>query len=115
MTNRMTKEQRYDMRREIILREINQGALAGISSEISEQAADLVLNALDAFDAWADAGSRELIEAENLEAHAAIYQATPNQRATYREIAFQLSEHARLTRMEYDEKRIKAAKKRGRA
>ena len=115
MTYKMTKEQRYDMRREIVLREINQGALAGMSSEISEQAADLVLNALDAFDAWADAGSRELIEAENLEAHAAIYQATPNQRATYREIAFQLGEHARLTRMEYDEQRIKAAKKRGRA
>lgn len=41
-----------DMRREIVLREINQGALAGMHSEISEQAADLVLAALDRYDAW---------------------------------------------------------------
>ena len=41
------------MRREIVLREINQGALAGMQSEITEQAAQLVLDALDAYDAWA--------------------------------------------------------------
>jgi hypothetical protein len=41
-----------EMRREIVLREINQGALAGMSSEITGQAADLVLNALNAYDAW---------------------------------------------------------------
>jgi hypothetical protein len=41
-----------DMRRQIILREINQGALAGLGSEISESAADLVLKALNAYDAW---------------------------------------------------------------
>ena len=41
-----------DMRRQIILREINQGALAGMQSEISEQAADLVLAALDRYDNW---------------------------------------------------------------
>ncbi len=43
-----------DMRRQIILRAINQGALAGMSSAISEYAADLVIDALDAYD-----GSRE--------------------------------------------------------
>lgn len=42
-----------DMRREIVLREINQGALAGMPSQISEQAADLVLAALDRYDEWA--------------------------------------------------------------
>ncbi|MEH0586191.1 hypothetical protein QA942_19725 [Streptomyces sp. B21-106] len=42
-----------DMRRQIVLREINQGALAGRPSEISEQAADLVLAALDRYDQWA--------------------------------------------------------------
>lgn len=42
-----------DMRREIVLREINQGALAGMQSEISEQGADLVLAALDRYDTWA--------------------------------------------------------------
>lgn len=41
-----------DMRREIILREINQGALAGFQSEITGQAADLVLAALDRYDTW---------------------------------------------------------------
>ncbi|RKN56746.1 hypothetical protein D7231_34615 [Streptomyces klenkii] len=41
------------MRREIVLREINQGALAGMQSGITEQAADLVLAALDRYDAWA--------------------------------------------------------------
>ncbi|MCX5253579.1 hypothetical protein OOK27_05250 [Streptomyces canus] len=42
-----------DMRRQIVLREINQGALAGMQSEITEQAADLVLAALDRYDTWA--------------------------------------------------------------
>ncbi|MFE0647455.1 hypothetical protein ACFVZH_02540 [Streptomyces sp. NPDC059534] len=45
-----------DMRLQIVLREINQGALAGMQSEISEQAADLVLAALDRYDNWAAAG-----------------------------------------------------------
>jgi len=46
-----------DMRRQIVLREINQGALAGMPSEISEQAADLVLTALDRYDNWAAKGA----------------------------------------------------------
>ena len=41
-----------DMRREIVLREINQGALAGFRSEITKQAADLVIAALDRYDTW---------------------------------------------------------------
>ena len=45
-----------DMRRQIVLREINQGALAGMPSEISESAASLVLAALDRYDTWAAAG-----------------------------------------------------------
>lgn len=44
-----------DMRRQIILRELGQGALAGMRSQISEQAADLVLAALDRYDSWATA------------------------------------------------------------
>ncbi|WP_239404661.1 hypothetical protein [Frankia sp. Cj3] len=40
-----------DMRRQIVLRAINTGALAGMSSEISEYAADLVIDALDRYDA----------------------------------------------------------------
>jgi hypothetical protein len=48
-----TARQPDDMRRQIVLREINQGALAGMQSEISEQAADLVLAALDRYDTWA--------------------------------------------------------------
>lgn len=44
-----------DMRRQIVLRELGQGALAGMRSEISEQAADLVLAALDRYDGWATA------------------------------------------------------------
>lgn len=49
-----------DMRVQIVMREINQGALAGFSSEISEYAAGLVIQALDTFDyqsvqtAWGD-------------------------------------------------------------
>jgi len=45
-----------DMRRQIVLRELNQGALAGFQSEVSEHAADLVLAALDRYDQWAAAG-----------------------------------------------------------
>lgn len=51
MTDQQTAKP-ADMRRQIVLREINQGALAGMQSEISEQAADLVLAALDRYDAW---------------------------------------------------------------
>lgn len=47
-----TEPRTDDMRREIVLREINQGALAGMQSEISAQAADLVLAALDRYDTW---------------------------------------------------------------
>lgn len=49
-----------DMRIQVVLREINQGALAGMGSQISEQAARLVITALDDFDyravqtAWGD-------------------------------------------------------------
>jgi hypothetical protein len=43
----------HDMRRQIVLRELNQGALAGMPSEISEQGADFVLAALDRYDIWA--------------------------------------------------------------
>jgi hypothetical protein len=42
-----------DMRRQIVLREINQGALAGMPSEISDYAATLVLEALNRYDEWA--------------------------------------------------------------
>jgi hypothetical protein len=42
-----------DLRREIVKREINQGALSGMSREVTEYAADLVLAALNRFDAWA--------------------------------------------------------------
>lgn len=41
---------RADMRIEIVKREINQGALAGLGSEISDYAAQLVINALDTYD-----------------------------------------------------------------
>jgi hypothetical protein len=49
-----------DMRVQVVLREINQGALAGMGSQISEYAAQLVVAALDSFDyealnrAWGD-------------------------------------------------------------
>jgi hypothetical protein len=49
----MTDPTITDLRREIVLREINQGALAGMHSEITGQAADLVLAALDRYDTWA--------------------------------------------------------------
>lgn len=57
-----------DMRREIVLREINQGALAGMQSEISGQAADLVLAALDRYDTWT-AGKAAARLARIAEAH----------------------------------------------
>jgi hypothetical protein len=41
---------RADMRIEIVKREINQGALAGLGSKISDYAAQLVINALDTYD-----------------------------------------------------------------
>jgi hypothetical protein len=44
-----------DMRREVVLRELNQGALAGMPTEVTEQAVDLVLAVLNRYDAWAAA------------------------------------------------------------
>lgn len=41
---------RGDMRIEVVRRAINQGALAGMSSEVSEYAAWLVIDALDSYD-----------------------------------------------------------------
>lgn len=41
-----------DMRREVVLRELNQGALAGLNTEVSEYAVNLVLAALNRYDAW---------------------------------------------------------------
>lgn len=41
---------RADMRIEIVKREINQGALAGFDSKITDYAARLVIAALDSFD-----------------------------------------------------------------
>ncbi|MGW3383326.1 hypothetical protein ACWDCO_24460 [Streptomyces albogriseolus] len=64
----MTTSPMDDMRREIVLREINQGALAGMQTEISENAADLVLAALDRYDAWA-AGKATARLARIAEAH----------------------------------------------
>ena len=49
-----------DMRIQVVLRELNQGALAGLGSEVSEYAARLIVAALDDFDyqslqrAWGD-------------------------------------------------------------
>lgn len=43
---------RADMRIEIVKREINQGALAGSDSAITSYAAQLVIAALDSFDAY---------------------------------------------------------------
>lgn len=60
--------QHDDMRREIVLRELNQGALAGMQSEVTEQAATLVLAALDRYDNWA-AGKHEARLARIAEAH----------------------------------------------
>lgn len=41
-----------DMRREVVLRELNQGALAGLPAEVTEWAVDLALAALNRYDAW---------------------------------------------------------------
>lgn len=41
---------RADMRVEVVKREINQGALAGMGSAITDYAALLIVNALDSFD-----------------------------------------------------------------
>ena len=46
----MDNAARADMRIEIVKREINQGALAGFDSEITDYAARLVIAALDSFD-----------------------------------------------------------------
>jgi len=43
-----------DLRIEVVKRAINQGALAGMPSEISDYAAWLVIDALDSFDAAAE-------------------------------------------------------------
>lgn len=51
------------MRREIVLREINQGALAGMSSKITTYAADLVVDALDRYDAWVAIQREEQVRA----------------------------------------------------
>lgn len=57
-----------DMRRQIVLRELNQGALSGFQSEVTEQAADLVLAALDRYDTWT-AGRLQARLARIAEAH----------------------------------------------
>lgn len=41
-----------DMRRQVVLRELNDGALAGMSSRVTEQAVDMVLAVLNRYDAW---------------------------------------------------------------
>lgn len=47
---RFLAAKRADMRIEVVVRAINQGALAGMPSEISDYAAWLVIDALDSFD-----------------------------------------------------------------
>jgi hypothetical protein len=47
----MAPEDLADMRIEIVRRELTQGALAGMNSEISGYAAHLIIAALDTFDA----------------------------------------------------------------
>ena len=51
---RFLAAKRADLRIETVKRAINQGALAGMPSEISDYAAWLVIDALDSFDADAD-------------------------------------------------------------
>jgi hypothetical protein len=51
--------ERGDMRIQVVRRAINQGALAGLGSEVSDYAAWLVIDALDSFDADADRRSYE--------------------------------------------------------
>jgi hypothetical protein len=41
-----------DMRRQVVLRELNDGVLAGMGSRVTEQAVDLILAALHRYDAW---------------------------------------------------------------
>ncbi|MEU0659642.1 hypothetical protein [Streptomyces lavendulocolor] len=49
-----------DMRREVVLRELNDGVLAGFDSRVTEHAVDLVLAALNRYDAWkAGLGDRQ--------------------------------------------------------
>lgn len=43
-------EAEHDMRIEVVRRELNQGALAGMHSEVTEHAAALVVAALDAYE-----------------------------------------------------------------
>lgn len=41
-----------ELRRDVLLRELNTGALAGFDSRVTEQAADLLLAVLNRYDAW---------------------------------------------------------------
>ncbi|NEB70351.1 hypothetical protein [Streptomyces microflavus] len=41
-----------DMRREVVLRELNDGVLAGFPSRVTDQAVDMVLAVLNRYDAW---------------------------------------------------------------
>lgn len=41
-----------ELRRDVVLRELNEGALSGMDSQVSERAADLILAALNRYDAW---------------------------------------------------------------
>lgn len=41
-----------EMRREVVLRELNQGALAGMPSAVTEHAVDLVLAVVNRYDEW---------------------------------------------------------------
>jgi hypothetical protein len=51
---RFLAARRADMRIEVVRRAINQEALEGMGSKISDYAAWLVIDALDSFDAYAD-------------------------------------------------------------
>jgi len=51
-----------DMRIEIVRREINQGALAGLESAITDQAAAMVIAVLDSFDRHLGDRDREELE-----------------------------------------------------
>lgn len=53
---------RADMRIEIVKRELNQGALAGLDSQITDHAARLVIAALDSYDQHVIAREREAIQ-----------------------------------------------------
>lgn len=59
-----------DMRIEIVKREINQGALAGLGSEITDYAARLIVAALDSYDEHLEAEAfRRGFETGELNAH----------------------------------------------